>query len=88
MKSAVTIIRFRDACKLCGYSRAGMYRAIKAELMPPPIHISENCSGFTEHELTVMNAAIISGRSKDERRQLARELKVARARLLVEVLAE
>lgn len=88
MKNEITIVRFKDACKLCGKSRAGLYRAIAAGLWPPPIRVSQHASGFTLRELEVMNAAIISGRGDDDLRHLARELKESRQHLLREVLAE
>ena len=64
-----------------------IYQDVENELITKPVNIGPRASGWPEHEIDVIVAARISGKSDDEVRQLVKELMGKRKSLLTDILA-
>lgn len=59
-------------------ARSTHYNDIKAGLMTPPVLLGVHSVAWPEHEISVINAARVAGKSDDEIRQLVARLVVER----------
>ncbi len=62
MNTTVTLIRLSEVLKLIPLSKATIYRRIKDGSFPPPISLGPNSSGFYEHEIKLVLAAMPLGK--------------------------
>jgi prophage regulatory protein len=73
-----SIYRLPKLCTHTGYSRSSIYKAVNAELWPPPIHLTAKSIGWPSNEVDAMIAARIRGCSDAEIRELVQQLLAAR----------
>lgn len=77
-----TILRLPVVLRERGRSRSAHYLDIQQGLFTPPVLIGLRAVGWPAHEVTLLNAARIAGKSDDEIRALVEKLKVARKALV------
>ena len=63
------------------------YDDIRRGLFTPPVKLGSSAAGWPEHEVEVLNAARLAGKTDDEIRTLVRELVARRADALTRALA-
>lgn len=66
----------RSACANAGEST--IYRWVEDGTFPPPIKLGERCSAWASHEVDAVNAAKLSGASREGLRALVASLVKAR----------
>lgn len=59
-------------------SSSATYRHIAAGILPPPVKLGPNTSGWPEHEIEAVDRARLGGASEDEVRKLVLALVKAR----------
>ena len=69
-----TFLRLEKVMEVMVMSRSTLYLRIRQGLMTPPVRLSERCSVWPEYEVTAINAAYIAEKTKDEIRELVRQL--------------
>lgn len=67
-------------------SRSSHYSDIQAGLFTQPIHIGPRSVIWPDHEVEILNAARIAGKTDDEIRELVKKLEVDREATLQHVL--
>lgn len=69
------ISRKPEVLEATGFKKSTLYTRIKAGLMPPPISLGGlRAVGWIEHEIQAVIAAMCSGASQDEIKELVQEL--------------
>lgn len=61
-----------------GITRSSEYRAREAGLIPPPLRLGPRAVGLPRHEVDIMIAARVAGKSDDEVREIVARLVAAR----------
>lgn len=74
-------LRFPDVRERTGYSRSTIYNRITEGLFPKPVKIGTRASAWPDYEINAINAALISGKSEDEIRELVQKLIATRKTL-------
>ena len=69
-----TFLRLVKVMEVMVMSRSTLYLRVKQGLMTPPVRLSERCSVWPEYEVSAINAAYIAEKTKDEIRELVRQL--------------
>lgn len=72
------LLRVKEAARIRGVSKATIYDLIKAGLFPHPVVMGPNSVAWPEYELTAINNAVVSGKSKEEIKALVVSLEAAR----------
>ena len=75
-----TFLRLEKVMEVMVMRRSTLYLRIRQGLMTPPVRLSERCSVWPECEVTAINAARIAEKSKDEIRELVRQLQQHRTK--------
>jgi prophage regulatory protein len=63
----VRFIRLREVLRICGMSRASLYRFIKADEFPAPVKLSARSVGWLENEVAEWAASRIRLRTSTQR---------------------
>lgn len=74
MKKSVQLIRRPEVLSLIGRSKSSLQLDEKAGLMPTPISIGERAVAYIKQEIEDVIQARISGKSKDEIKELVASL--------------
>lgn len=74
----ITLLRLPAVLKRRGRSRSSHYADIKAGLFVKPVLIGLRATGTPDHEVDVLNAARIAGKTDEEIRALVVKLEAAR----------
>ena len=80
-----SILRLPEVKIQTGYSRSTIYLRINQGLWTKPVNLGARCVGWPSNEVTILNAARISGKSDAEIRTLVTKLEVARKTAMMEV---
>ncbi len=75
-----TLLRLPAVLKARGRSRSSHYADIKQGLFTRQVNLGVHCVGWPEHEVMVLNAARIAGRTEQEIRSLVQHLEARRKR--------
>lgn len=78
-RSALDILRARQAAAAAGVSKSWLYERIAEGLWPPGVRIGPRIVGWTAHEVATLNAARVAGKPDHEIRALVAQLVEARA---------
>ena len=73
-----TLLRRPAVEALTGLKRAAVYKRIADGFLVPPVKVGARVSGWPAREITVVNEAIIAGKSDDQIRQLVADMVAAR----------
>ncbi len=73
-----TILRLPAVKSESGLSRSTIYLRISQGLWPKPVNLGARAVGWPSHEVEVLNAARIAGKSDEEIRALVAKLETAR----------
>ena len=74
MNNKIQILRREEVLKLLGLSRGTLYNLINEGTFVPPISLGARSVGFVQHEVNVVLAAMVEGRSFEERAVLVKDL--------------
>lgn len=77
------INRLSEVLDKSGNRRSTLYSKIKKGLWPKPIRLGQRSVGWPDHEIGIVNAAYIAGKSIDEIRALVAQLEYSRKSILV-----
>lgn len=68
-------------------SHASIYNAVRDGLFPKPVKIGARASGWPDDEVDAVNTARIAGASKEQIRELVKQLHAKRAEKLAVLMA-
>lgn len=80
-----TILRLPTVLRERGRSRSAHYQDIQQGLFTPPVQIGARAVGWPAHEVAMLNAARIAGKTPEEIRALVAKLEAARKTICVKV---
>ena len=69
-----SFLKIQKVMELTCLSHTTLYARIKQGLMPPPVKLSDRCAAWPEYEIEALNAARIAQNSRDEIRELVKQL--------------
>ena len=72
------IIRKPEVLEQSGFSRSTLHTRIKQQLFVPPISLGDRAAGWIQSEVNAVLTAMISGKPKEEIRQLVATLTASR----------
>ena len=72
------MLRLPAVLDINGDSRSGLFVKIKNDTFTPPVKIGPRASAWPDYEVNAINAARVSGKSKEEIRELVKKLHQAR----------
>jgi prophage regulatory protein len=75
---ATVILRLPDVKTVVGLSRSTIYLRVADGSFPKPVNLGGRAVGWPAHEVAMVNAARIAGRSDADVRDLVRKLEAAR----------
>lgn len=75
--SSPSLLALPAVMQITGHCRSGVYKAIKAQLLPHPVKVGR-ASRWPEHEVLAVRAAIVRGDDEGARRALVRQLQARR----------
>jgi prophage regulatory protein len=70
----ISLQRSPQVCQRLGQCRSTLHNDVRNGLLPPPIQIGSRWSAWPSDEVDAILRARIAGRSKDQQRELVREL--------------
>lgn len=82
--TSLTIERREETCKRLACGRSTLYNRINEGLFPPPFSIGERAVAFCSHETDAIIKAMISGKQKDDIKELVKALIEYRQNVLPE----
>lgn len=82
MNPVTSISRLPDVLKKRGRSRSAHYKDIQDGLFTCPVRIGARARGWPDHDVDIINAARIAGKTDDEIRVLVKTLEAARKNLI------
>lgn len=85
MREPVRFLRKPDVLQRRGVGNSTHYQDIKDGLFTRPVALGPNSSGWPEHEVALLNAARMAGKSRDELRALVDRLHAQRVELFDEL---
>jgi len=74
----IEFIKLSEVIKLRARGKSSTYLEIKNGLLTTPIKLGGRCIAWPRHEIYILNAARLSGKSDDEIRQIVEALHIAR----------
>lgn len=82
------LLRMPQVEHLTGRRKSALYSDIAAGLLTPPVHPSARASVWPKYEITMINAARLSGASDEDVRRLVARLVERRKKLAASILGE
>lgn len=84
----MAILRLPAVKAKTGHSAsASVYNGVREGLFPKPVKIGQRASGWPEDEVDAVNTARIAGASKEQIRELVKQLHAKRAEKLAVLMA-
>jgi prophage regulatory protein len=77
----IKILRKKEVLAITGLSKSSLHLRINDETMVPSISLGERAVGFIENEVQAVLASMVAGKSKDELRDLVRDLVTKRQQI-------
>lgn len=78
METVFKLIKLPRVLEITATARSTHHKRIHEGLMVPPVRLGENSVAYPEHEIALINAARIAGKSDAEVMQLVTDLVAAR----------
>jgi len=82
----MALLRLPHVLRLSGYSRSMLYSLISSELYPKPVKIGERAVAWPSYEVEQMSQAIISNKTREQRRELVSSLEAKRESLEAKIV--